>query len=33
MTLFDWLGCAAVCAPAALCGVLVWLGAFDEGRP
>ena len=32
MTLFDWLGCLAVCAPAALCAGLVWLGALDE-RP
>ena len=32
MTWIDLIGCAAVAAPALVCGVLVLLGAFEEGR-
>jgi hypothetical protein len=33
MTLVDWIGCGAVGLPAALCAMLVLLGAFDEQQP
>ncbi len=32
MTWMDLIGCAAVAAPAAICALLTWLGAFGEGR-
>ena len=32
MTLIELIGLAAVFAPAAVCGALALLGAFDEGR-